>query len=414
MARKKKPRSDSAELDRAYEFINTFGAKSSIGDDDERARNERVLSEARQTIVSGIESVTADEEIAEAVLIYSYASLCQLPGYATLNQGHIRRIREVVQRIEEYHKDRTLKRPLNFLVLADPGSGKSQLVKSVAKKLGDSPITLVPFNMATMQSKEDFLRVLDAARNVVIDGKLPLVFLDEFDCDERYYPLLLPLLWDGELGVANRDLRLGRSVFFLAGSRHSLPKRLGDAREMFTTRGRKHVSNEDDKLVDLFSRINGGVIEVPSLTATESRADKVALAMHLLRHRFKSCVSVPRGLLAFIARAHFSYEARSIATVVDAIRVPDPDSLLVLNKNDLASLPFANDEVLKESPLAFHLADEYGAQGLSNCWNKAITIEGDQMIRDSGLDERRLGTLEWAQFAALQVHKLPSTPGSQS
>jgi hypothetical protein len=209
----------------------------------------------------------ANESLGMASLVYSYASLCSAPGYATLNDDQSRRIREVVHDVRKYTIDKSLQRPLNFLLLASPGSGKSQLVKSIAKGLDGSPIGLISFNMATMESKDDLLRVLDSARNLVVDGKLPLIFLDEFDSDESHYSLLLPLLWDGELDLTNRDLRIGRSIFFLAGSRSSLPKRLEEARDIS---GAKSSTDDDKKLVDLFSRINGGVIKVPSLSSEDA------------------------------------------------------------------------------------------------------------------------------------------------
>lgn len=230
-----------------------------------------------------------------------------------------------------------------------------------------------------------------------MDGKLPLVFLDEFDSRNSNYPLLLPLLWDGELDVGNRDLRVGRSVFFLAGSRPSLPNRLADAREMFTSKGE---IPDEDKLLDLFSRINGGVIEVRSLRGGDSAAEKVVIAMQLLRNRFKMCTTTTRALLAFISRVTFRYEARSIATFINMIRAA-PD-VTAVDKEDLNQLPFQGKEQLKDSPLAFHLMNEDGPRALCDLWRECSEVTGEQLIRDSYLeasDVGPFGTWEWAQFA---------------
>ena len=64
---------------------------------------------------------------------------------------------------------------------------------------------------------DDFTKPLDAVRNLKVNDKLPLLFLDEFDCDDRNYPILLPLLWDGELQVGQRDLKVGKVVIILGG-----------------------------------------------------------------------------------------------------------------------------------------------------------------------------------------------------
>jgi len=364
----------------------------------ERDRLDKVrtktYAKVRRAVVAGVEGIEHDEQTDNAILAYSYASLSLLHSYATLNYKHARRIHEVIHSIGGYAVDYSLTRPLNFLLLASPGSGKSQLARSIAQRIKSSPVDLASFNMATMQSKDDLGRVIDAARNMVVDRKLPLIFLDEFDSREAFYPLLLPLLWDGELDVANRDLRLGRCVFFLAGSRPSLPARLNNARDMSDV---KPSGQDDDKLVDLFSRINGGVIEVPSLAGNDGAADKIVIAMQLLRHRFAACDRVPRSLLWFIARAKFRYEARSIATMINLIRVgPNARSLPALTTEHVGTLPFHSAKELRESPLAFHLIDPERVDGLIDLWQKEARERiGEQHIRHPLLDEIPLDTDVW-------------------
>jgi len=135
-------------VEAGYDFYRAFGG-SEPTDEEGQAKKGRFLEEVRRTVVDGITSKTVDGKVSRAILVYSYASLCHLPGYATLNQKHIRRIHEVVQAIEGHTQDELLQRPLNFLLLAPPGGGKSQLVKSIGKRLADWPVTLVTFNMAT-------------------------------------------------------------------------------------------------------------------------------------------------------------------------------------------------------------------------------------------------------------------------
>ncbi len=362
-----------------YAFAATFGGNPL------EVQQRQALEAARKPFAEISQS--ADDDAKTAMLVYSYASLRLLPGYSTLNHEHAWRIREVVETVTKYTQDESLVRPLNFLLVAPPGAGKSQLVKSIVNKLVGSPVGLVSFNMATMESKDELVRVLDAARNLVVDGKLPLVFLDEFDSSEKHYPLLLPLLWDGELGVAHRDLRIGRSVFFLAGSRPSLLGRLEQARSIFTAEGGGPAEDHDDKLVDVFSRMNGKVVQVPSLKGVSAVADKVTIAMHLLRRRFRACEFVPRALLSFIAEAEFRYEARSLATLIDMIQADDAQQLQRLRKRHLKSLPLRDKEALKLSPLAFHLVNDDGAGGLVSLWNKADKIEDELKIRDDVLDK---------------------------
>jgi hypothetical protein len=366
---------------------------------------EMTLARVRREIEASVESEHPDDQQNNATVVYSYASLRLLHTYATLNHRHSQRIRDVIKTINEYANDESLSRPLTFLLLAAPGSGKSQLVRSIADRITPSRAGLASFNMATMQAKDDLSRVIDAARNIVVDRKLPLIFLDEFDSREAHYPLLLPLLWDGELDVLNRDLRLGRSIFFLAGSRPSLPTRLNHAREMSNARG---GAQEDDKLLDLFSRINGGVIDVPSLNDMGAAADKIVIAMQLLRHRFTVCDRVPRSLLWFISKAHFRYEARSIATMVNLIRVgSDARSLKALTSTHLDTLPFHDTRTVRGSSLAFHLVDAEHADGLIDLWTAAKRRKGDQQIRHPLLTAAPLDTEQWLSAATSLLAKGP-------
>lgn len=59
------------------------------------------------------------------VLLASALSVRYLPGYATLDTAHITQVRNTIETIRRYSEDLTQKRPLNFLMLAAPGAGKS-------------------------------------------------------------------------------------------------------------------------------------------------------------------------------------------------------------------------------------------------------------------------------------------------
>src|SRR5262249_28424798 len=122
-----------------------------------------------------------------------------LPGYATLDDDHFEEIDNLKKEIARYLSDRDRRRPLNTLMLATPGSGKSYFIKQLARSLAHDRVEAITFNMATMQSPDDLAQPVDAVRTAKVNDNAALLFLDEFDSNAANYATLLPLLWDGEL-----------------------------------------------------------------------------------------------------------------------------------------------------------------------------------------------------------------------
>ena len=299
-------------------------------------------------------------------------SVQHLPGYATLDSNHIEQISSLIKTIERYIGDSSQQRPLNLLMLASPGAGKSHFIKCVASRLASHSVRAITFNMTSMESNDDLITPLDAARNLKVEDRLPLLFFDEFDSSPSNFALLLPLLWDGSLNVGQRDLRLGKVIIVMAGSDPSLPETMDNARSMRceAPTGAGH----NPKLIDLFSRINGGILSIPpfydSTRQIDRRADKVCIAIQLLKNRFgKNLVLVPLSLLRFIATTQFRYDVRSIAHLIDLI--PYRANAEKLSVEHL-SLPLSSAPRLKESSLAYHLLHEDQALGIIKNWEESI------------------------------------------
>lgn len=278
------------------------------------------------------------------------------------------------------------------MMLASPGAGKSHFIKCVASRLASYSVRAITFNMTSMQSNDDLITPLDAARNLKVEDRLPLLFFDEFDSSPNNFGLLLPLLWDGSLNVGQRDLRLGKVIIVMAGSDPSLPETMESARSMRceTPAGAGH----NPKLIDLFSRINGGILYIPpfydSTRQIDRRADKVCIAIQLLKDRFgKNLELVPLSLLHFIPMAQFRYDVRSIAHLIDLI--PYRAKVKKLTVEHL-SLPLSSAPRLKESSLAYHLLHEDQALGIIKDWEEAIknnefmSIKSDMFVKLSGFD----------------------------
>jgi hypothetical protein len=333
------------------------------------------LELARKTITKlVVEPEKAKDKLGDQILFLLSCSLSinYLPGYATLDTDHTRQIGGLISTIQRYVDDGSQKRPLNFLMLASPGAGKSHFIKCIAEKLRISAIT---FNMAGLQKHEDLIPPLDAARNLKVEDRIPLLFLDEFDSRPGDLPLLLPLLWDGELNLGQRDLKLGKLVIVLAGSDPSLPVTMDNARSMREAVSTKEGGNP--KLIDLLSRINGGVVPIPpfydAAKGIDRRPDKVCVAVQILRQRFGHKLrTVPLALLNFVARANFRYGVRSIAHLISLI--PQKENATELKLSDL-KLPLSTVNALKDSSLAYHLLHDDQVHGVVNLWKEAKAMK---------------------------------------
>lgn len=337
----------------------------------QKLRDRDKLSEARKIIQASIINAVVLPDASCALAIAESESL--LKGYATLDEPHRAEIANLIKQITAYLRDTSRKRPFNALMLAAPGAGKSHFIKQLASAMKADRVQAVTFNMATMQSPDDMAQPVDELRNLKVNDRFPLLFLDEFDSDPSRYAALLPLLWEGALHIGHRDLRLGKAVIVLAGSNPDLPKAMDLSAEMRLDADSETESIPTGKLVDLLSRINGGVINIPDFDLrTENRdrrVDKVCVTVALLKDRFgDQLTSVPRSLLRFIAHTRFRYGVRSIAHLIDVI---DNEACRDGKLNGAAlGLPTSNEKALGNSSLKLHLLDKDQGFGIVNRWQE--------------------------------------------
>ena len=319
-------------------------------------------------------------------------STMAVPGYSTLDAAHLREIKALIAKIRTYANDKSRRRPLNILLHAAPGSGKSHFVECLARRLSDDRIKDVAFNMTSMRSIDDLAAPIDRVRDLKVADRLPLLFLDEFDSNPENYARLLPLLWDGKIDVEGRLLQTGKMIVVLAGS----GKRIGEL--SCAAKSLKDATEKGDgKLVDLLSRINGGEVSIPSLDEVsptrDRRVDKVCLSVALIRQRFGSSLHrVPWALLRFIADTKFRHGSRSVATLLELV----PSTCVKAAELQLGDtcLPLDSVDTLTASSLIYHLA-ESSAAGVVERWKKLskssalVEIAADENFLSRLLDHMR-------------------------
>lgn len=309
-----------------------------------------------------------------------------LGEYVTLDWDHYEAIKNLIQKVQDYTKDPTRRRPFNIVMHAEPGSGKSHFIRSFAKRLKQDRVKPVEFNMSSVRRVEDFIQPLEEVRNLKVVDEIPLLFLDEFDSDRSNYSLLLPLLWEGEFSVGQGLLRMGKVLIIMAGSNKEIDE------VMRRLKGMRPGNDEAGKLPDLLSRINGGELKIPDLDEVtpdrDRRVDKVCLTIALLTRRFPLLRSVPWAFLRFVADTRFRYSVRSISNLIDLIPAIDKEKT-TLEMPDL-QLPLDVVDQLKASSLATHLIAEDGPAAVIERWNKLKSINVAVIFRPPPRDLSKL------------------------
>ena len=151
--------------------------------------------------------------------------IAQFGNLTTVDKAEIESYRSIKNLMMEYISTKNTVRPLSIAVFGTPGSGKSFGIVEVANSIASNLIKKLDFNLSQFRSPLDLVNSFHKVRDIVLEGKIPLVFFDEFDSALEgklgWLKYLLAPMQDGVFREGDSIHPIGKAIFVFAGGTSS-------------------------------------------------------------------------------------------------------------------------------------------------------------------------------------------------
>ncbi|MDF2569956.1 MAG: RyR domain protein [Sporomusa sp.] len=267
-----------------------------------------------------------------------FIPIARFGNLITVDRAEIEGYRSIKNLILEYISAKNIVRPLSIAVFGTPGSGKSFGVTEVASSIAPNLIQKLNFNLSQLQSLSDLIAAFHKVRDLSLEGKLPLVFFDEFDSAFNGYlgwlKYFLAPMQDGVFREGDSLHPLGKAIFvFAGGTSNTFTEFCGETLNDESEYKHFFKQFQSAKGPDFVSRLRG-YVNILGPNQTDEHGDhlfvirRAMLLRSLLErktpHLINECrqAQIDDGVLRALLKApRYKHESRSMEAILEMSRL---------------------------------------------------------------------------------------------
>lgn len=157
--------------------------------------------------------------------VLKYMPIARFGKLKTVDRTEIESYRSIKNLMWEYINSTNTIRPLSIAVFGTPGSGKSFGISEVAENIAPTLIRKLNFNLSQLRSPADLSSAFHKVRDLSLEGKVPLIFFDEFDSWQEgklgWLKYFLSPMHDGVFREGDSLRPIGKAIFVFVGGTSS-------------------------------------------------------------------------------------------------------------------------------------------------------------------------------------------------
>lgn len=260
--------------------------------------------------------------------------IAQFGKLTTVDKAEIEGYRSIKNLMLEYISTKNTVRPLSIAVFGTPGSGKSFGIVEVANSIASNLIKKLDFNLSQFRTPVDLVNSFHKVRDIVLEGKIPLVFFDEFDSDLEgklgWLKYFLAPMQDGVFREGDSIHPLGKAIFVFAGGTSSTFKEFcGEDFEDTNEQKKFLLEFKGAKGPDFISRLRG-YVNILGPNQTDEKWDhlfiirRAMLLRSLLERKVSHLINdvgeaqIDDGVLrALLKIKRYKHESRSMEAILE-------------------------------------------------------------------------------------------------